>query len=373
MTDFAPKIGITHHPLEMDTYPAYKWLLTDMAIKVINTPGSVLHMYSADGFIDKTAEQIIAKSGVAFEIKFNSDEANVYITEDKKTVLSFGNSSLVEDGRTEVMVASYDKAILDDIKNLLDKHITKSKRSVVYALTSNDAGMSLSPIGNITLPLSRDNYEQYVLDGFDFICEDLVAPVPYGRLVIINGNPGTGKTYLMRGLIEKLDKCMVVVMPFRYVQNMDGPEMISILTEHRRRKEGPIVIIIEDGDPCLVERMDNNMNAISALLNQTDGIMGSLMDIRIVITTNQDIQFDKALIRSGRLSRHIKVQELSDVKANEVYNRLTETEEVVNKYNSPTTLADVYAAARVFNDARDNVEESPGKELNKPEAKVGFV
>jgi ATP-dependent 26S proteasome regulatory subunit len=107
----------------------------------------------------------------------------------------------------------------------------------------------------------------------------------------------------------------------------------------------PILFIIEDADHCLVPRDDGNISTISSLLNYTDGIFGSMLDLRIIATTNAEhMDFDKALLRPGRLCRHVVVEPLSPEKAQQVYKRLTDGKEVT--YTSKKTLAQVYADAR---------------------------
>lgn len=85
-----------------------------------------------------------------------------------------------------------------------------------------------------------------------------------------------------------------------------------------------------------------------------------MLDLRIIATTNAEkMQFDDALLRPGRLCRHITVGEISADKAREIFFRLTGKDK---KYLEKTTLARVYA------DAQGQFEEA---EIEKS-APVGF-
>jgi hypothetical protein len=58
--------------------------------------------------------------------------------------------------------------------------------------------------------------------------------------------------------------------------------------ETKKPQNCPILFIIEDADDCLVPRGSGNVSTISSLLNYTDGIFGSMLDLRIIATTNAE-------------------------------------------------------------------------------------
>ncbi len=169
----------------------------------------------------------------------------------------------------------------------------------------------------------------------------------------MNGIPGGGKTNLLKGVISSIKNSTVILLPAKFVVELDSPSIVSLLIEERsdrygalndrdsKEKNTPILFIIEDADDCLVPRDGANMSTISSLLNYTDGIFGSMLDLRIIATTNADhMDFDKALLRPGRLCRHVVVDALSPEKATDVYRRLGGTG---NPYTDKKTLAQVYA------------------------------
>jgi SpoVK/Ycf46/Vps4 family AAA+-type ATPase len=116
-------------------------------------------------------------------------------------------------------------------------------------------------------------------------------------------------------------------------------------------QNGPIILVLEDADKCLVERSENNINSIQALLNLGDGILGSLLDIRIVATTNaEELKMDEAITRDGRLSRLIKADLLDRETACNIFKRLCPNKatpiELIGGDHFKMTLAQVYKLAR---------------------------
>ena len=124
---------------------------------------------------------------------------------------------------------------------------------------------------------------------------------------------------------------------------------------------------MEDADVCLSERKAENMNSISSILNLSDGIIGSLLDLRIVATTNTPVtEFDKALLRKGRLSAHMKVGALTPEHINRVWLRLAGPKvKLPVSVETVKTIADVYSA---YNDLSE-IDKSLG-DIHKLEDKL---
>ena len=137
-----------------------------------------------------------------------------------------------------------------------------------------------------------------------------------------------------------------MIIPGAMVSSIGDPSLVPTLLELKEESgPQPIVLVIEDGDMAMTQRAADNMSAISALLNASSGIVGDLMDLRIIATTNaKKPQLEKALLRKGRLSAVVEVGPLSDMRANRVFERLTGDKK--EKYHSSASLANVYADAR---------------------------
>lgn len=202
------------------------------------------------------------------------------------------------------------------------------------------------PIG---WPLERANYDARTLFFYDTVKRELPSPTPAGRLVILDGPPGTGKTYLLRALVHDLaDKLRFIYLPAGMVDQLDGPSMLSLLEDDH--SEVPKVFIIEDADECLVSRGPDNMSSIRNLLNYCDGFLGAMLNIRIVATTNsghigRTDKTDQALLRPGRLLERATVGPLPQEQAQERLAEMLGGDAPIT-YGAAVMLSQVYLDAR---------------------------
>jgi len=234
----------------------------------------------------------------------------------------------------------------DFIKPLFKPAISQGH---VFAIVSQGGRLALNSIGNAGIPIVRRNYSPEVMEGYDYVVKDLNSSTPSGRIVIMEGEPGTGKTHLVRAMLMDVPDAMFVLVSPEMVTHLGGPELLPLLLSHRHNQTGPIILILEDADKCLVTRQGDNINSIQSLLNLGDGILGSLLDLRIVATTNaKKLEMEQAILRPGRLSRRLEVGSLDLNTARGVFSALCPEAEIPSALNSSkrVTLAEVYAMAR---------------------------
>lgn len=265
----------------------------------------------------------------------------ILIREDACVELAFN------DGDLEGAVITTDRTLFDKGQEILEKYIgPRVSAGRAYVMVSNpDGSTRLESIGTAAVPLERGNYNPDVIEDFDHVVNDLKSSDPTGRLAIFDGNPGTGKTYMIRGLLGAVQEALFVFVPVGMVAELANPSLVGSLIEIKRNKgDAPMVFVIEDADNCLGTRDAGNVNHVSALLNLGDGILGSMLDIRVVCTTNlKDDELDEAIIRPGRLSRKIHVGRLNQLVASDLFERLTGKRERIRE---DLTLAQVYSRAK---------------------------
>jgi len=154
----------------------------------------------------------------------------------------------------------------------------------------------------------------------------------------------THNTFLVRGLIQECyTHANFVIIPSHMIPHLSDPQMISMLvdqsTENDDFVKGPIVLVVEDADSIITTRMSDNMEAVSSLLNFGSGILGSLLDVRILATTNaMKPEIDPAIMRPGRLCRQISVPKLSE----DHVNSLLAKAGLAATVKSSVTLAEYY-------------------------------
>jgi energy-coupling factor transporter ATP-binding protein EcfA2 len=233
------------------------------------------------------------------------------------------------------------------LSEALDKAIIKSgsESGTISALINTDHGFRIHDIGCVGVELQRDNYAPVVLAAFDHVVEDLKVKSPCGRLTVFSGEPGSGKSFLVRALVEAMSgTASLIVVPPHLVSQLGDPSLLPALISKREEDSGPIILICEDGDECLVRRGSDNMSSVQSVLNLGDGLLGSLLDIRLLVTTNaKKLEMDAAVEREGRLCRRLDVGRLDGAQADRVLGRLVPG---TTSFREPVTLARVYAKAR---------------------------
>lgn len=365
------------------------WVYTYTMKKIISG-GHIPLKYSGSGTPKKSMSEIlkdltvqIPDGEVTLISKSSFRSKMCYTISDTKNGLSYlsiGHQKREKVESVEFVFLTSHQDLMVSFENYIKENFSNDKKNSVYVIAESNGSLNLHNLGPVESVLERDNYSKEVMKSYDHVVNEFSKKEPYGRLAVFNGPPGTGKTYLLRSLIGQMKDCLVVLLPSKLVGEIDSPSLITLLAEEKSeygffdphgdgKQSLPILFIIEDADACLVPRESDNVLTISSLLNYTDGILGTMLDLRVVATTNQErIQFDEALMRPGRLCRHVTVDELSPERATEIHARLREEKRKEGKeipeklYKEKTPLAQVYA------DIQD-----PEDIKKEKEHKIGFV
>lgn len=277
----------------------------------------------------------------------DSSENITYIWPDSIVDLNVANNYVV------INAISQNEEFCQELKKFFDDQWAPiEKVGSIYAIVRQGMGLSLSSIGNAGVPLEEGNYSKKVIEDYRYVIDDLQSKTPSGRITIMRGPAGSGKSHIIRAMLLEVPDAMFVLVSPEVVTDLTGPELLPLLMQYHGSSTGPIILVLEDADHCLVKRDANNISLIQGLLNLGDGILGSLLDIRIVATTNADeLNLDKAIIRPGRLSKMLDVDELD---YDTIYNILTRllpgVEFTIPCKCNPIrmALAEVYALARLY-------------------------
>lgn len=157
-------------------------------------------------------------------------------------------------------------------------------------------------------------------------------------VVMLHGEPGTGKTNYIKYLAGVVNDRKVVYLPTYMATALADPDFISFVTDNLTGA----VIVIEDAEQIITTREsgESDRNAVSTLLNITDGMLGEALNVLVVCTFNTDLSFiDSALLRSGRTRVRYEFSKLNTNKANNLLIKLNKP--IANK---PMVLADIYNA-----------------------------
>ena len=151
---------------------------------------------------------------------------------------------------------------------------------------------------------------QWPLDYPDvYAAMDMDAP----KGVLMYGPPGTGKTLLAKAVANEAESNFI---------SIKGPELLNKFVGEsekgvrevfeKARSNAPTVIFFDEIDSIASERGARTGDSgvgermVSQLLTELDGLE-ELEDVVVIATTNRPDLIDPALLRPGRLDRHIHV------------------------------------------------------------------
>src|SRR6056297_3149133 len=154
--------------------------------------------------------------------------------------------------------------------------------------------------------------------------ETIQWPLEYGSVfeamdlnaakgVLLYGPPGTGKTLLAKAVANEAQSNFISVK---------GPELLNKFVGEsekgvrevfaKARENAPTVVFFDEIDSIATERGGGQTDSgvgervVSQLLTELDGIE-EMEDVVVVATTNRPDLIDSALLRPGRLDRHVHV------------------------------------------------------------------
>lgn len=142
--------------------------------------------------------------------------------------------------------------------------------------------------------------------------KDMGITPPKG--VLLHGPPGTGKTMIAKALASQSNATFIELVGSELVQKFigEGAKLVKELFELARKK-APTIIFIDEIDAIAATRMENGTSGerevqrtFMQLLGEMDGF-DPLSNVKIIAATNRIDVLDDAILRPGRLERHIKI------------------------------------------------------------------
>lgn len=157
-------------------------------------------------------------------------------------------------------------------------------------------------------------------------------------VVLLHGEPGTGKTTYIRYLISQVNK-EVIFLSAHLAEDLNSPNFMNFLINHKNS-----VLVIEDAERILTHRDYDQNSAVATLLNLSDGLLSDCLNIQLICSFNTDLsRIDTALLRKGRLIAKYDFKPLSVKKTNALARSLG----LNSHFSESTKLTDIYNHADI--------------------------
>lgn len=197
----------------------------------------------------------------------------------------------------------------------------------------------------------QENYNDDFLPVYDDIIKFLDQRE--SGLIMLSGEIGSGKSYLIRHLLSQHPKEYIIVTN-TIASHLANPEFVAFMLEHKDS-----IFILEDCEQLIMDRSENVFNsAISNILNMADGLMSDIFNVKFICTFNADInKIDPALLRKGRCYARYEFGKLSVDKVE----KFCKSHNIELPEYKEMTLGELY-----------NQDVSDDYKIDKPKKKVGF-
>lgn len=163
------------------------------------------------------------------------------------------------------------------------------------------------------LKTTKDRLQETIQWPLDFPKMFKTLDIEAAKGVLLYGPPGTGKTLLAKAVANESQSNFISVK---------GPELLNKFVGEsekgvreifsKARENAPTVIFFDEIDAIATERGAHSASSgvtervVSQLLTELDGLE-KLEDVVVIATSNRPDLIDSALLRPGRLDRHVHV------------------------------------------------------------------
>lgn len=339
------------------------FLVNDLIKEFLNEGATIIHSV-IEVFFDKLSP-VEFPSDIVLEFRsFQIEIENIRHKNNSGQIL-FRRNVYDEDNNDEVVQLSEyvsagsvhiwrgSKTRQEDVElaiKICSRHLQVNQhKHLINFVISTQLGFELSPfsIKKPEIDISM-NYGKNFVQVHEKIISKLNEKDGKG-LVVLYSEPGTGKTSYIEYVINIIKKSVIYIPP-TMAEFISSDNFLPFLMENRNS-----VLIIEDGENVVKKRSGNSSQAVSNILNISDGILGKCLHIQTIITVNlPKSDIDDALLRKGRLIAEYEFGKLS----------VEESQALSDKLGFNTKITQPMLVAEIYN--QDEIE------FRSERKKIGF-
>lgn len=170
------------------------------------------------------------------------------------------------------------------------------------------------------------------------------GPPGGGRMVLWYGDPGTGKTRALQSLAwewREWASFHYITDPEHLFGDADYMMEVVLFQNPLAREKWKVLILEDTGELLTLDAKVQTGQGLSRLLNLTDGLIGRLTKLMLLVTTNEEIgTLHPAVARPGRCTARIEFAPFTPGEARDWLSRRG----CQAGDSTPKHLADLYAA-----------------------------
>ncbi len=290
-----------------------------------------IQTYLADGFVQNKVDTFVKKPFEDFEAEL------IEATDDAEAVMTKEGDHFIFRSK-EMIVVGYYKDFADKMFHMkgmfysLQENFIKVKAWVEEnrpAPKPNPKGVYNICISHmVNTPFGRQNVNHNRLTSqFDDLRDDFypLIDVPMmtklysegdENILILTGEPGTGKTCFVKKSLRELAVNMGRNISVKYVKDIDILKDDSFWAD--LSKNMPDVLVLDDLDDELLPRTEGRNEIVNHLLSFSDGLFD--VKTKVIITTNlSNSAIDSAITRPGRCFEILALPQLTIDQAKSVW------------------------------------------------------
>jgi hypothetical protein len=251
-----------------------------------------------------------------------------------------------------ILPTKCNRDFIEEVITYITKKFLKSSSVEIdkfYMIAQNQRGLFTQKTKFKSIPIKDDRFD--IFYGKNFPHETLLKFVheETDNLLLLHGDPGTGKSNYIKHIITNSAK-KVIYIPPSMLTVISSPDFVTFVMENKNS-----IILIEDAEEILTS--DRNA-ATNNLLGLTDGFLKDALNLKIICTFNCDLKkIDDALMRKGRMYFQYKFDKLTIDECDD----LADFMGLDRKVKEPSTLAEFF-----------NIEDN-SIENSFEQRRIGFV